>query len=125
MSELKCFMGTLTLSDKEQDMPRMNYGVVDLVTSEFHSITDELERIYNSSLNLVRVIVRVFNSNHSINRMGSLHMGLDKDGILGWFIGSYPLDKELDELNRDGNVDIEIYIEDFTTMNDEVQVHVS
>ncbi|HEY8803622.1 MAG TPA: hypothetical protein VIM42_00665 [Clostridium sp.] len=124
MAELKCFMGTLTLSDN--NMNRMDYGVVDLIDGEFHSITDELERIHNSSLNLVRVAVRIFNSNHVINRMGALRIGLDKYGVKSWFINSYPLDQELDELSINGSVDIEIFIEDFiVTSVSEVEAYVS
>lgn len=113
MPSLKNFIGTLTLSDAPQDMFRINYGVVDLVTQEFHSITDELERIYNSNNNLIRIAIRKFNDNHVLNKMGSLHRGIDRYGIVGWFINSLPFDLELDEYNRDGNIDIEIFIEDF------------
>ena len=106
-------------------MQRMNYGVVSLVDGEFNSITDELERIYNSSLNLVRVAIRQLNNNHILNKMGSLHMGLDKHGVKGWYINGLPFDQELDEYNRNGNINIEIYIEDFITSVSEVGVHVS
>ena len=113
MAELKYFQGTLTLSDALEDMNRMNYGVIDLVDGTFHSITNELERIYNSNNNLVRIKVRKFNDNRELNKMGPLHIGEDTDGVKGWFINSLPLDKELDEYNRDGAIDIGIYIEDF------------
>jgi len=118
MAELKCFMGTLTLSEN-------NYGVKDIATGEIQSITDELERIHNSNLNIVRVMLRIVNSDHSINRMGSLYMGTDKQNIKGWFIGSYPLDKELRELSVDSNM-VEISIEDFIlTSVSEAEAYVS
>lgn len=113
MADLKYFQGTLTLSDKEEHMNRMNYGVIDLITGEFHSITDELERVYNSNNNVVRIALRKFNDNHSLHRMGSLHRGLDKHKIECWYVGSFPFEQELDEYNRYGNIDIGIYIEDF------------
>lgn len=119
MSNLKYFQGALTLSDAPEDMNRMNYGLVDLVTNEFHSITDELERIYNSNNKVVRIALRKFNDNHSLHRMGVLHRGLDKHKVECWWIGSFPFEQELDEYNRNGAVDMEIYIEDFIGMYNE------
>lgn len=119
MANLKYFQGTLTLSDAPEHMNRMNYGVKDLVDGEFYSITDELERIYNSNNKVVRVALRKFNDNHSLHRMGALHMGLDKYKVESWYIGSFPFEEELDEYNRNGNIDMEIYIEDFIGQYDE------
>jgi len=126
MAELKYLSGTLILSDLPEDMNRMNYGLVDLVDGKFNSITDELERIYNSSNNLVRVKIKKFNDGRELNKMGSLHVGEDKYGVKGWYIHSLPFDFELDGYNRDGEIDMGIYIEDFiydkvTTATDTVE----
>jgi len=117
MAEIKHFQGTLTLSDADKDMNKMNYGLVNLETSEFQSITDELERIYNSGTNMAHITIRKFNDNHVLDRMGSLHKGKDPDGIEGWYIGSFPLDFELDTYNRNGLINMEIEIEDFIYKN--------
>ena len=113
MANSKYFQGTLILSDADIHMDQMNYGVVDLVTGEFLSITDELERIYNSKNNIVRIALNKFNDNHSLYRMGALHKGLDKHKVECWYIGTLAFEQELDEYNRNGNIDIGIYIEDF------------
>ncbi len=113
MADLKYFSGTLILSDAPENMNSINYGVVDLVDGVFHSITNELERIYNSDTKYVRIAVKKFNENKQLNRMGNLHKGIDKYGVECWHIGSYPFELELDKYNQGGNVDIEIWIEDF------------
>ena len=124
MPNLKYFSGTLILSDKSEDMNRINYGLLDLVTGEFNSITDELERIYNSKFNCIRIALRILDNGHLLNKMGALHMGEDKKGIMGWFINGLEFDRYLDELNEDGNRDIEIYIENFlydTSTTEDIQ----
>ena len=113
MADIKNFLGTLILSDRDCDMNRMNYCVKDFVDGKLHSITDELERIYNSNNDLVRIALRILDNNHIINKKGRLHKGLDKHGVLGWFIDGLEFDRALDELNFDGNRDIEIFVEDF------------
>lgn len=122
-NHIKYFEGTLILSDKPEDMNRMNYGVVSLIDKTFQSISDELERIYNSGFNLVRVELRQFENNHLLQKMGALHMGKDKYGVMGWFINGLPFDFELDWINRNGNKNIGIYIQDFISDTMEENTH--
>jgi hypothetical protein len=119
MSNIKYFSGTLTLSDKDEDMNEMNYGLIDLATGEFQSISDELERIYNSNCKIVRVSIKKFNDDHILYRMGSLHRGFDKNRIEIWYINEFPFEEELDEFNKDGEINMEIYLEDFISENSE------
>jgi hypothetical protein len=117
MPNLKYFQGTLTLSDADKDMNRMNYGLTDLITGEFRSISDELERIYNSNCKIVRISIKKFNEDFSLCRMGSLHKKLNKNKIEIWFIGQFPFEEELDEFNKNGAINMGIYIEDFILKN--------
>jgi|SRR3972149_174484 len=114
---MKHFEGTLVLSDIPEDMNRMNYGILDSVTNKFDSISDELERIYNSGFNLVRIELRQFENNHCLQKIGALHIGKDKYGVDGWFINGLPFDFELDWINRNGNKKISIEIHDFITID--------
>lgn len=117
MSNLKYLQGTLTLSDKPEHMNHVNYGLIDLSTGEFQSISDELERIYNSNCKITRIGIKKFNEDYSLCRCGSLHRGLDKNNIEIWYINNFPFEEELDELNKNGEVNIGINIENFILKN--------
>ena len=118
------FNGTLSLSDSISDQNRANYIVTDLSTQEPKSITDILDTIYKSNVcnKLVRIALRIFDNNHSINKMGSLMIARDKFHVESYHINSLPFCLQLDELC---GRNIELVLEDYTDSVTEELVHVS
>ena len=104
-----------SLSLDEQDQSRMNYIITDALGKQT-SITDILDTIYNSKNSikkLVRVMGRIYNSNHTFFGFESLHIAKDRTGVLGYHIGNFQLEKQLFELACI-NSKIELVLEDYT-----------
>ena len=107
------FNGTLSLSDSPSDFNRMNYIVTDKVDGIQQSITDILDKVYSSNVcnKLIRVALRIYDNNHIINKMGSLHISRDKFKTESYHINGLPFELELFYLI---NRDIELVIEGYT-----------
>lgn len=113
------FIGKLILD--ENDINRMNYIVSDLVDNNSQkSITDLLDKIYNSNntINkLIRVIIKPFNSNIVYGKFQSLCIKKDKFGIHSYHIGEFPLENKLFELVGSN---VEMWLEDYTDATGDV-----
>lgn len=104
-----------SLSLDEQDQSRMNYIITDALGKQT-SITDILDTIYNSNNSikkLVRVMGKIYDSNHTFCGFESLHITKDKYGTYSYHIGNFPIDIQLFELACD-NSKIELLLEDYT-----------
>jgi len=107
-----CFNGLLTLD--ENDLNRMNYIVTNLADSTHKSITDVLDRIYNSknTINkLIRVVLKPYNSNDIFNAFQSLQITKDKFGTYSYHVGNFAIENALYNLI---GTNIELTIEDYT-----------
>jgi len=113
------FNGKLSLSDSQD---KMDYIITDLVDHEEKSITKILDEVYASKDKLVRATIRIYDNGHSVYGMGQLFISRDRFHTEGYHIGSLPFELQLFELV---GKNIELGLEWFTTVNDEVQVHVS
>jgi len=118
------FNGKLSLSDKLEDMNRMNYIITSKVDHVESSITDILDTIYASEScdRLVRVSLRPYNRNESINGFGKLAITRGELNIEGYHINSLDFESKLYNLLGQ---DVELVLEDYTDSVTEVEVHVS
>ena len=116
------FNGLLILD--EQDQSRMNYIVTDLADNSKQSITDLLDRIYNSTntiSKLMRIVIKPYNSNNLYGAFQSLCIKKDIHGIIGYFVGELALDNKLFELVGSN---VEVWVDDYTDSTDtEETVH--
>jgi len=116
------FNGLLILD--EQDQSRMNYIVTDLADNSKQSITDLLDRIYNSTntiSKLMRIVIKPYNSNNLYSSFQSLCIKKDIHGIIGYFVGELALDNKLFELVGSN---VEVWVDDYTDSTDtEETVH--
>ncbi|OHD25751.1 MAG: hypothetical protein A2086_14185 [Spirochaetes bacterium GWD1_27_9] len=105
-----------SISLDEQDQSRMNYIITSLVDGVEISITDILDTIYNSknTINkLIRVMGRIYHSQHTFFGFETLHITKDKTGVYGYHIGNFQLERQLYELAEIGE-EVEIILEDYT-----------
>jgi len=110
------FNGLLILD--EQDQSRMNYIVTDLADNSKQSITDLLDRIYNSTntiSKLMRIVIKPYNSNEIYSSFQSLCIKKDIHGIIGYFVGELALDNKLFELVGSN---VEVWVDDYTDSTD-------
>lgn len=111
------FNGKLILD--EQDQSRMNYIVKPLADNSQQSITDLLDRIYNSSntiSKLIRVVIKPFNSNKVYTAFQSLCIKKDmKYRTLSYHVGDFPLENKLFELVGSN---VEVWVDDYTDSTD-------
>lgn len=103
--------GTITLD--EQDQSRINYILTDYQGNKT-SITDLFDIIYyskNCIKKLVRIAGKICTKSHTFHCFEGLHIQKDKQGILGYHIGNFPINSQLFELVDE---EVEIYLEDYT-----------
>ena len=94
------FNGEISLD--ENDLSRMNY-----------IITDILDTIYNSKntiKKLIRVAIRVYNSNETFHGFESLHISKDKYKTYSYHVGSFAIENTLYSLIGSK---VEIVVEDY------------
>jgi hypothetical protein len=106
------FNGLLMLD--ENDQSRMNYIVIDLADSSQKSVTDVLDKIYNSNntiSKLIRVIIKPFNSSDLYGGFESLCIKKDRYGTYSYHVGDFALENRLFKLTESN---IEMWVEDYT-----------
>lgn len=107
MAGITQLIGRLTFK-KSDGSNEVNIGVVKIEDNKFYSLTDILEKVMSSDINLVRIALRKLGMDEVLHKMGALR----KDGG-EWYINSLPFERYLQELNKIEEAYIEIFIEDF------------
>lgn len=89
--------GKLILSE---NLNKVNYGIMNESAVTFDSITDFLNKIYNSPTPFIKLNVKNFTDNRSCYKMGKLSLKEDSNGILDWHIDEFLLDLEDFQLGK-------------------------
>ena len=92
------------------DLTKINFGIYDSSKVTFNSITEFLDEVYQSDSPYISFTIKRLDLVHPhwITKVGQLHMAIDQDGIKDYFVGDFPLGKQLYEL---GDENIYMYIE--------------
>lgn len=111
------FSGILKLKD---DLSQMDYFTYDTSKQESKSISKLLDEIYDKSKSKEIYISIKYDrygtgESHKITKHGTLNRSKDIHGVECYFIDTYPLELELDELTGEY---VEIFIEDFLEKTD-------
>lgn len=100
----------------KNDLSRMNYIITNEKSNIQTSITDILDTIYNSTNSikkLIRVAGKICCNGHTFHCFEGLHIQKETKHIESYFVGNFPLEKQLYELAEFGE-EVEIIIEDYT-----------
>ena len=115
------FIGKLILDENNQS--KMNYIVRSLVDNNEQSITELLDRIYNSTntiSKMMRIVIKPFNSTDVFGGFQSLCIKKDiKYGTYSYHICDFPLENTLFELVGSN---IEAWVEDYTDYTKEMDM---
>ena len=100
----------------ENNQTKMNYIITNEKTNKQTSLTDILDTIYNSTNSikkLIRVAGKICCNGHSFHCFEGLHIQKETKYINSYFVGNFPLEKQLYQLAEFGE-EVEIIIEDYT-----------